>query len=286
MTPESMHGNPARRRFLDLIRQPDEQVPLAATALSIAWEDQGGPDPLSALSQIDRFCADLRTLLDDVTAPRSQIAVVNRYLFTEQGFYGDPRCYEQPDPANSYLDRVLERRTGLPIMLAAIYLEVGWRLGLPVHGLALPGHFLVQWHTASGRIFVDPFSGGSLWSLEDCERQIGAFYGETTPDLLAWAMLPPARGAILARILRNLKQTHLARDAVRPALAAVERLLALDASDSGELRDRGLLRFRAGYTYPALIDLEEYTRRSPDAGDVNQIRAFVSDLMAKFAALN
>jgi regulator of sirC expression with transglutaminase-like and TPR domain len=279
-------NEPARQRFLSLIRQTDEQVPLATTALSIAWEDQGGPDPEPILGQFDRFVADLRPLLDGVESHRSRIAIVNRYLFTEQGFYGDPRCYEQPDPANSYLDRVLERRTGLPIMLALIYLEVGWRLDLPVHGLALPGHFLVQWGAPGSRIFIDPFSGGSLWSLDDCERQISSFYGEAGPELVTWAMLPPARGAILARILRNLKQTYLARDHVRHALAAVERLLALDASDSSELRDRGLLRFRAGYTYPALIDLEEYTRRSPDASDVNQIRAFVSDLMAKFAALN
>jgi regulator of sirC expression with transglutaminase-like and TPR domain len=278
--------NPARQRFLNLIRQPDEQVPLAEAALSLAWEDQGGPDPHPILSQFDRFVADLRPHISALTSARSRIAIVNRYLFTEQGFYGDPQCYEQPDPANSYLDRVLERRTGLPIMLALIYLEVGWRLELPVHGLALPGHFLVQWGAPGSRIFIDPFSGGSLWSLDDCERQISAFYGETSPDLVAWAMLPPARGAILARILRNLKQTHLARDHVHHALAAVERLLALDASDSGELRDRGLLRFRAGYTYPALIDLEEYTRRSPDASDVNQIRAFVSDLMARFALRN
>jgi regulator of sirC expression with transglutaminase-like and TPR domain len=279
-------NNPARERFLNLIRRPDEQVPLASAALSVAWEDQGGPDPAPVLGQFDHFAADLHAALAGIHSARSQIAIVNHYLFSEQGFHGDPRCYEQPDPANSYLDRVLERRTGLPIMLALVYLEVGWRLALPVHGLALPGHFLVQWGALGSRIFIDPFSGGSIWSLDDCERQISSFYGEASPELSAWAMLPPARGAILARILRNLKQTHLARDHVRHALAAVERLLALDASDSAELRDRGLLRFRAGYTYPALIDLEEYTRRSPDAGDVNQIRAFVSDLMAKFAALN
>ncbi len=279
-------SNPARQRFLSLIRQPDEQVPLAEAALSVAWEDQGGPDPQPILRQLDRFAADLRIQMNGVQAARSQIAIVNHYLFTEQGFYGDPRCYEQPTPANSYLDRVLEQRTGLPIMLALIYLEVGWRLDLPVHGLALPGHFIVQWGAPGSRIFIDPFSSGTLWSRDDCERQISEFYGAANPELIAWAMLPPARGAILARILRNLKRTHLARDHVRHALAAVERLLALDASDSSELRDRGLLRFRAGYTYPALIDLEEYTRRSPNASDVNQIRAFVSDLMAKFAALN
>lgn len=278
--------SPARQRFLQLIRQPDEHVPLAAAALSVAWEDQGGPDPASALAHLDQFALDLHAQLDRDSPARTQIAIINRYLFTEQGFYGDPRCYEQPDPANSYLDRVLERRTGLPIMLALIYLEVGWRLGIPVHGLALPGHFLVQWQTTAGRIFIDPFSQGALWSLDDCERQISSFYGKRDPELITWAMLPPARGAILARIVRNLKQTHLARDHVLLALAAVERLLALDASDSGELRDRGLLRFRAGYTYPALIDLEEYTRRSPDASDVPQIRAFVGELMARFAARN
>jgi regulator of sirC expression with transglutaminase-like and TPR domain len=276
----------ARQLFQLLIRQADPQVPLAEAALTIAWEDQGGSDPRYLVALIDQFAAELRDRLVRVAEPRRQVATLNRYLFGEQGFHGDPRSYERPDPANSHLDQVLLRRCGLPIMLSLIYLEVGWRLGLPVSGLALPGHFIVCYRAQPEDMYIDPFSGGAIWSRADCERQIHTFYGEARPDLVRWLMAPPARSAILARILRNLKQAYLAHDDVRRALAAVERLLLLDRSDPAELRDRGLLRFRAGATYPALEDLERYTRQNPAASDVAQIRAFASELLGRVIGRN
>lgn len=274
----------ARQHFLQLIRQPDRQIPLAEAALAIAWEDQGGATPLAALDELEQLALRLRVRLP--ADAEGQISAMRSALFDEGGLYGDPSCYERQEPANSYLDQVLRRRTGLPIMLSLIYLELGWQLGLPVSGLALPGHFLVRWADPDGDRYIDPFRGGALWSRADCERQIATFYGRTTPELIDWLMQPPSRSAILARILRNLKQTHLALGNVRLALAAVERLLLIDGGDAGELRDRGLLRFRAGFTYPALEDLERYARRSPAATDLGQIRAFAHDLIGKLAPRN
>lgn len=276
----------ARKLFCHLIRRPDQQVPLAEAALAIAWEDQGGKDPRPCLALLDSFAADLCPRLADLSDGRTIITAINHYLFHEQGFYGDPHSYDQPDPANSYLDQVLLRRRGLPILLSLIYLELGWRLKLPVSGLALPGHFIVRYGEQGHELFVDPFRGGALWTIADCERQIASFYGEITASMVTWMMAPPARGAILARILRNLKQTYLVRDDVTHALNAVERLLILDGSDAGELRDRGLLRFRAGQTFQALEDLERYARNNPGAADLDQIRSFARDLVARIAPKN
>lgn len=278
--------HPARRLFHGLIRRPDQQVPLAEAALAIAWEDQGGPDPRPALAALDRLAGEARPGVVAATTPYEGAAALNHCLFRLNGFRGDPRYTERPDPANSYLDRVLERRSGLPIMLAIVYLEVAWRLGLPLSGVALPGHFIVRWAAAEGDIYIDPFSGGAIWSSDDCERQIAAFYGPVSPELIRAIMRPPGRGAILARVLRNLKHTHVARQDVRRALAAVERLLLLDQSDPGELRDRGMLRLRLGRTYPALVDLEEYVRRSPAARDLEEVRALAHDLVEKVIRAN
>jgi len=276
----------ARRLFHGLIRRPDQQVPLAEGALLIAWEDQGGPDPRPALAQLDILAGAARPAVIAAASPAEQIAAINRALFAEAGFRGDPHYSEQPDPANSYLDRVLERRTGLPILLSVVYLEVAWRLGLPLEGVALPGHFLVRWPLDAGELYVDPFGGGALWSRADCERQVATFYGAVGPELMSAILRPPGRGAILARVLRNLKQTHLARGDTALALAAVERLLLLDQSDAGELRDRGLLRFRLGRAYQALADLEAYVRRTPAANDLDQIRAFARDFVEKIVRAN
>ncbi len=276
----------ARRLFHSMISQPDQRVPLAEAALMIAWEDRGGRDPRFLLAVLDGFADELRGRVRDIREPRGQISVLNRYLFGEQGFHGDLRSYERPDPANSHLDQVLLRRSGLPIMLSLVYMEVGWRLGMPLSGVALPGHFIVRYSAEPHDLYIDPFSSGSLWSQADCERQIGMFYSEVQPDLVSWLMTPPPRGAILSRILRNLKQTYLAQDDVVHALASVERLLLLDSGDPGELRDRGLLRFRAGQVYAALEDLERYARQNPSASDIAQIRAFARELLAKVIPLN
>lgn len=280
------NSSAARRLFASLIRRADPLVPLAEAALAVAWEDQGGPDPRRCLQQLDAIAAGARGALTSAESPAERIIALNRHLFDELGFRGDPNCYKQQDPACSYLDRVLERRTGLPILLSLVYLEVGWRLGLELQGLALPGHFLVRLVDPAHELYVDPFQRGKLWSLADCERHIAEFYGEASPELTAMIMVPPGRGAILARILRNLKQTYLARGDIQPALAAVERLLLLDNSDPGELRDRGLLRLRIGQTQLALEDLERYARRHPAASDLAEIKSLVRELMERLARRN
>lgn len=276
----------ARRRFRELIRRPDPELPLAEAALAIAWEDLGGPEPREVLRELDAYVAMARPLVAAAEDAKGCAEALREVLGVQLRFHGDPTCYQQPDPANSYLNQVLERRQGLPILLALIYLEVGWRLGLPLHGLALPGHFMVRLADANGDLYIDPFGGGGLWSLRDCERQIASFYGETSPELTAMMMLSPAKSAILARILRNLKQTYLARDEAQLAIAAVDRLILLDIGDPGELRDRGLLRLRLGQAHLALEDLERYARENPAARDLGEIKGLLRELMLRLAARN
>ncbi|MFV9504323.1 MAG: SirB1 family protein [Oscillochloridaceae bacterium umkhey_bin13] len=281
-----MHTSPARRQFAHLIRQPDPQVPLAATALAIAWEDQGGPAPQASLERLEALTRMAAERLGPQAGVAARAALLSAFLFREVGFYGDPGCYDHPDPANSHLDRVLERRTGLPIMLALIYLELGWRLGLPVHGVALPGHFIVRVATPEGDLLLDPFRGGATWTMADCTRQIASFYGPPSPELVNVIMAPPGRGAILVRILRNLKQAYLARDDTARALTAVDRLLMLDRSDPTELRDRGLLRARLGQIHAALEDLEQYARQHPAAADLTEVRSLARELAGQVTPRN
>jgi regulator of sirC expression with transglutaminase-like and TPR domain len=280
-----MNHSPARQRFASLIRRPDPTVPLAEAALAVAWEDQGGAAPWAYLGRLDAMARAVAPRVlgaEGVERGRALAA----YLFGDLGFHGDPAGYRTPDPSNNYLDRVIERRTGLPIMLSLIFLEVGWRLGLPVQGVALPGHFIVRVSDVAGDLLLDPFGGGTAWSLADCERQIASYYGQTGPELSAMMMAPPGRGSILARILRNLKQTHLTRGDTPRALASVERLMMLDASDPGELRDRGLLRLRAGSLQAALEDLERYARQNPAASDLQTIKAIATGIVEKLAPKN
>lgn len=278
------HTLPARRRFRRLIRRPDPQINLAEAALCIAWEDQGMAEPFDALSQLDAIAAATRPGVIGRRNPHVQIAALNEFIFGELGFKGNTWRYN--DPRNSFIDCVLATRQGLPITLSVIYLEVGWRLGLPVVGVALPGHFLARYVTPHMEIFIDPFNGGRLWSRADCERQIVSFYGRASPSLFQEVMEPPSRRSILARMLRNLKNTYVETEQLEAALAAIDRILMLDSADSQELRDRGLLRARLGQVSAALEDLERYARMAPQAPDLSQIRQQAQALTRHFAPNN
>jgi len=276
------YADPARHRFCALIRRPE--INLAEAALCIAWEDQGAGQPEAGLRQVDRLAEGARPSVAGRSNPHEIVAALNAYLFDEQGFRGNTWRYS--DPANSYLDQVLATRAGLPITLSVVYMEVGWRLGLPLDGLALPGHFLARYVAPDEAIFIDPFNRGRIWSRAQCETQILTFYGSATPVLIAEVMTRPSRRAILARILRNLKNLYAQLDDAARALAAVERIVLLEPDDVGELRDRGLLRARLGQLHGALEDLDRYARLAPHAPDLPRIRQQARALATRAAQGN
>lgn len=280
----SLMTSPARRRFRAIARLPDDQINLAEAALCIAWEDQGDGNPLASLRIIDGMAVAAQARITGRQGARAIVAALNDYLFEELGFRGNHWNYS--DPANSFLDQVLARRVGLPILLSVLYLEIGWRLRLPVAGLALPGHFLVRYiDPQEGDLYIDPFNRGRLWSYVECERQIASFAGTANPALIRQIMAPPSPRSILIRILRNLKSAYIQREQFERALATVDRILIL-AFDAGELRDRGLLRARTGQWSGALADLERYAHLAPQARDLETIRHQAQALADALAPYN
>ncbi len=273
---------PARRHFRALIRLPEEQLNLGEAAACIAWEDQELEALPPVLEQLDALAADVRLRLRGLDTPGEQVGALNGYLFDELEFTGNTSEYN--DPANSYLDRVLARRTGLPITLALVYLEVGWRLELPLVGFAMPGHFLVRYPSPSGDLVIDPFHRGRMWSASECADHLAAYFGGAPSTLMARVMQPPTKREILVRMLRNLKVAYVERAAFAKALAAVERLFLVERNDPSEVRDRGLLRIRVGQLHSGLEDLDRYARLRPDASDIatlqKQARAVAAELIA------
>ena len=86
--------------------------------------------------------------------------MANEYLFGDLGFRGNEIDYN--DPRNSCLNYVLDRRTGIPIALSVVYIEVARRLGQPVSGVGLPGHFIVEYNDGEFATYIDPFHSGKL----------------------------------------------------------------------------------------------------------------------------
>jgi regulator of sirC expression with transglutaminase-like and TPR domain len=262
----------ARARFRAHLRSLDSQIDLTGAAFCIAEEDQPTPQTEAAVAALDTIACEIQTRiahLDD--RPKAQIGALNSYLFGDLGFRGNTWDYHHP--ANSFLDQVVLTRVGMPITLSLVYMDLARRLALPVDGLALPGHFLVRWSTPEGEVFIDPFRSGRIWSRTDCEQRIAAAYGADSPALIEQAMRPPGRREILARMLRNLKRAYIGMDNLPRALAAIDRLLLINPTELGEVRDRGLLRASIGRLHLALDDLETYVRSAPHALDMPAIRA-------------
>jgi regulator of sirC expression with transglutaminase-like and TPR domain len=224
----------------------------------------------------------------------SHIRGLNAYLFDDQRFVGNREHYE--DPRNSCLNEVLDRRTGIPITLSVVYMEVGLRAGLQVDGVNFPGHFLVRLPQPTARPdrgpIIDPFHAGAILSEHDCRRLLQKHVGSEVA--FSRSLLAPAtRSQIIVRMLLNLKRIYVHMRSFPQARDVTELLLAVTPSALSELRDRGLLAYHLNDVTSALRDLQTYLRLA-SMGETNkeerqehlQIWEHVKTLRRRVAGLN
>src|SRR6185436_19531672 len=222
----------------------------------------------------------------------SCIKAFNSYLFDDQRFVGNRERYE--DPRNSCLNEVLERRTGIPITLSLVYMEIGRRAGLQVDGINFPGHFLVRCpdSTTRGGLIIDPFHGGAELSEHDCRLLLEKHVGSEVA--FSKSLLTPAtRPQIMVRMLLNLKKIYVHMRSFPQARDVTELLLALTPSALSELRDRGLLAYHLNDVTGALRDLQTYLKLASMSDldkeareEHQQIWEHVKTLRRRVAALN
>ena len=273
----------SRSLFSDMVGRPDEAVDLAQAALLIACEEYADLDIARYLHRLDDMGSAARERLSPGAPPEESVATLNRYLFREQGFRGNTREYH--DPRNSYLNEVLDRRTGIPISLSAVYMEVAHRAGLRVEGVGLPGHFIVKVAGASGDILIDPFHQGAILSSEDCQKRLDRVYGGRIR--MEGAMLAACeRKEILARMLRNLKAIYLKAEDHARALGIVDLLLRVSPESGEDLRDRGLLYAAMDCYHLAVRDLEAYLTLVPGTPESGDILDRIVEMRQKAARLN
>jgi regulator of sirC expression with transglutaminase-like and TPR domain len=195
---EDIHGQHLETQFHELSAVDDENLDLETGAFLIARSAYPDLDKARYSGIMDGMAAEVADRLGRKASAEEAVKTINRYLFVEQGFSGNTTKYYDVD--NSYLNRVLERRTGIPISLSTVYMLIGKRLGLPLYGVGMPGHFLVKYETGRYRIFVDSFNGGALLTQRDCARfldQAGYGFDER------YLQKTTAR-SILIRMIKNL----------------------------------------------------------------------------------
>lgn len=157
-------------------------------------------------ARLDQMARELKERLTGRETPRSTIEVCNRYLFRTLGFRGNSQDYYDPD--NSYLNRVLDRRLGIPITLSILYLLIARRLRLPLVGINMPGHFLLKWQSTTTQFFVDAFNEGQILDTEDCKQLCQQLAHGFSPVFLS----PATTHQVLLRLCRNLKSNYVESD--------------------------------------------------------------------------
>ena len=257
------------------VSQPDDQIHLAKAALYFARAEYPDLQPDPYLFQLREMAATLASRLPSPRYPLKVIEAINQYLFQELGYSGNSRNYY--DPRNSFLNEVLTRRTGIPISLAVVYLELAKLLDFPMVGIGLPGHFLVRPDFEEVGIFVDVFNEGEILFAEDCEQRLQQVYQQEI-RLQPHFLEPVGNRQILARMLTNLKFIYINSHDYERALTIVSFLLATLPHATTELRDRGLLYYQTGQFAAAVLDLEAYLSLAPQAQDASTIHQILEQI--------
>ena len=276
--------NSGLERFADLVSRDD--FDLAEASLMVAQDVYPDLSIPAYLGILDDMAADISRRVAADAFAEQKVQALNYYLFSERGYSGNIGHYY--DPRNSYLNEVIERRTGIPITLSILYIELGRRLGLNLDGISFPGHFLVKLTIKRGQLVLDPFLGGEAQSESDLRQRLAKVLpaAKARKASLDQYLATATPRQILARVLRNLKNIYMHDDRFESALAIMNRMLLVVPESAEELRDRGVVYRRLECFRPALADLRDYLRRRPDAPDASDIHGSIVELQQACAKLN
>lgn len=211
----------ADNRFLAFCLKGGEELDLEQGAWLLAQTQFPDINEEAYRALLDAFADNARERIQAVTEPRQVLTAINHYLFEELGFTGNEEDYYQPD--NSYLSRVLDRRTGNPISLCLVYLLIGRRLQLPLTGIGLPGHFICRYQSSAAEYFIDCFNRGKLLTKADCVQYLLQGNYSVRTDYLA----PVSPRRMMLRICGNLHQIYLRLEQSEPATRVQRYLVAL-----------------------------------------------------------
>jgi regulator of sirC expression with transglutaminase-like and TPR domain len=264
-----------REWFATVVAREETGLDLGLAALLVAAEEYTQLVPEPYLNRLDLLAERVRDRLSDETAAPVVLNEISRLLYEEEGFRGNTDAYY--DPRNSFLNDVLDRRLGMPLTLGIVFLEIGWRLGLPLHGVNFPGHFLLRYEGEALRLLVDPFHAGQIIFEDQAQDLLDRVYGGSVPMREEYLRVASKKDVIV-RLLANLKTIYLnTRDDAR-ALGAIDRILLVRPDAAEEIRDRGMALARIGNTDAAIQALARYLEIEPSAADAGRVRLLLEQL--------
>jgi len=219
---------------------------------------------------------DLKNSLSEIKNPTYLVSMLNEYMFEGLEFSGNSDDYY--NPKNNFLNVVLDKKSGIPITLSIIYMELAKYIGLDLRPVGFPSHFLVKY---SEELILDPFNKGRLLSIDDLQEILDRNYGgsvEFSPDFLN--EIEPEQ--ILIRISRNLKNSYTQSFNYTMALHCINMILGIEPESPEEVRDRGILESRQLKYELALRSLNRYLEIAPEADDVDYVLDLIRNIKEKF----
>lgn len=258
------------------------EVHLDVAALQLATIEH--PDlPIEPfLGLLDSHANEFSERIDENIDGEEFVALLNEYLFEELGFRGNQEDYY--NPANSCLNDVLANRTGIPITLSLLYMELARRLGRPVYGIGLPGHFIVLYDDGDFSTFIDPFNSGRLLREEECFDLSQSITGQDLSDNPA-LLDPVGNKHILQRMLNNMRAIYYREKNHAKMLAVLDLLIAADPAAAGEYKQRAICHAQLKQYRACRDDFEQYLQLAPDAPDRKEVEQQLEKLRRWLASL-
>lgn len=272
--------DPLTWSFHDEIRQTPINLPRAALKLAreVAYPDL---DVAGYLRRLDELAELARTAVsphDSILTQTEKLAV---FLFEEQQFQGNLPLYF--DPRNSFLNEVLDRRLGIPITLSVLFITIARKLGLPVHGVGLPGHFITALHYDRQDYYFDPYHEGKRLTVQECANLVRQTTG--FEFRLEW-LAPTESRDILIRMLNNLRNVYVQYHQWPQAAVVIELLNQTEPDVFHHLRDLGFVYFQGGQVRLAAHYLDAYLAAQPNAPDADNIRHNISKAIEAWVRQN
>ncbi|HTI15463.1 MAG TPA: transglutaminase-like domain-containing protein [Dictyobacter sp.] len=278
--------------FAALLDADDEAIDLTHAALLMASIEYPDVDFAPTLAYLDLLAQRTRAILSPSTeqttaiepqAPFAVVEALNTVLFEEEQFHGNQEDYYNLN--NSFLNKVIELRTGIPITLSLLYMEVARRVGVHIDGIGAPYHFLVRYQGQEGIIYIDPFLQGMIMSEESCRERLRKLTQYQSEFQEKW-LQPVSHRYLLLRILNNLKRIYINDDQFQSALAICNLILLIAPHEDHARRERGYIHIQLKHYSRALRDLTTYLDAHPDTDDRYELRNQIKSLRNIIALLN
>jgi regulator of sirC expression with transglutaminase-like and TPR domain len=237
----------------------------------------------STLQQIDDLGKELSQKVRDPNRlrPTQLIEEINDFLFNKVKF--KPNAHDYYNPANNYLNIVLERRTGIPITLSIIYMRIASVLDFTLFPVNFPAHFLVKYvlDDQSAEIVIDPFNMGRIMDDYSLKELLERSYPRQNMALTRALLSNATASQVIVRLLNNLKNSFYESDELERAELANEMIISIDETNPFSIRDKGMIFLKRGQQLEALATLSRYLEMHPETNDADTILELIRQIRSQ-----